>query len=252
MDGEYIDSMFRNLIQRTIHGALSVLPSQCTVCHSWPALPVCEACVSHFAQPLTRCLTCALPLTGGARQCGQCVLAPPPLDACFAAVNYAYPWAGLITEYKFNNNPGLASTFASLLRSTPWIEPALDTSDLILPMPLSQQRLQSRGFNQAWLLVQSLSFGLSAGPHGSAKADPGLLLRIKDTPPQSSLDRVHRLASVRDAFAADPLRVSQLKGKRVVLIDDVMTSGASLFAAATTLRKAGAAHVTAIVIARTE
>ncbi len=250
MDDEYIDSMFRNWIPRTIRGALAALPSQCAVCHSWPALPVCEACVGQFAQPLARCQTCALPVTGGVMQCGQCVLAPPPLDACFAAVNYAYPWAGLITDYKFNNNPGLASTFASLLRSTPWIEPALESADLILPMPLSPQRLKTRGFNQALLLVREL-VGNSASVQGG-RADVNLLLRIKDTLPQSSLDRTQRLVSVRDAFAVDPLRVAMLHGKRVVLVDDVMTSGASLFSAASTLRQTGVAHITAIVIARTE
>lgn len=252
MEGEYIDSMFRDLIPRTIRGALAALPGQCVVCRSWPTLPVCEACVGQFAQPVSRCHTCALPVTGGTRRCGPCVLAPPPLQACFAAVTYAYPWAGLITDYKFNNNPGLASTFASLLRSTPWIEPALESADLVLPMPLSPQRLKTRGFNQALSLVQELACDPSTGLVARHGADAGLLLRIKDTPPQSSLDRARRLASVRDAFAVDPLRVNQLKGKRVVLIDDVMTSGASLFAAATTLRKAGAADVTAIVIARTE
>ena len=252
MDGEYIDSMFRNLIQRAIKGAVAAVPSQCAVCKTWPAMPVCEACVMHFAQPQPRCHTCALPVTGGVTQCGQCVTSPPPLDTCIAAVSYAYPWAGLITSYKFNNNPGLASTFATLLRSTPWIEPALERADLIVPMPLSAQRLQSRGFNQALLLARELSTDLPAGPDGSSKADPRLLLRIKDTPPQSSLDRTQRLASVRDAFAVDPLRADALKGKRVVLMDDVMTSGASLFAAANILRQAGAAHITAIVIARTE
>ena len=252
MDGEYIDSMFRNLFPRAIQRVWSTLPSQCAVCHSWPALPVCEACVGQFAQPLARCLTCALPVTGGARQCGACVLHPPPLDACFAAVNYAYPWADLITDYKFNNNPGLASMFASLLRSTPWIEPALEGADLILPMPLSAQRLKTRGFNQALLLVRELNSNPANAPANQSRADASLLLRIKDTLPQSSLDRAQRLASVRDAFAVDPLKSSRLKGKRVVLVDDVMTSGASLFAAASTLRAAEAAHISAIVIARTQ
>lgn len=252
MEGEYIDLMFRDLITRTIQGTLADLPSQCAVCHSWPAMPVCEACVSHFAQPAPRCLTCALPVTGGARQCGQCVLHPPPLDACFAAVPYAYPWAGLITDYKFNNNPGLASTFATLLRSTPWIEHALEQAELILPMPLSNQRLKARGFNQALLLAQSLASDLPEAHVSGQNAVANLLMRIKDTPPQSSLDRASRLVSVRDAFAVDPLRIAMVKGKRVTLVDDVMTSGASLFAAANTLRHAGATHISAIVMARTE
>ena len=129
-----------------------------------------------------------------------------------------------------------------MLRSTPWVEPALDAADTVLPMPLSKERLRTRGFNQAYVLAQALS---------QSKADPALLLRIKNTPPQSSLTRAERLSSVKDAFAIEPLRLSELKGARVILVDDVMTSGASLFAAAQTLKTAGAAHITAIVLART-
>ena len=145
--------------------------------------------------------------------------------------------------FKFNSDPGWASTFATLLRSTPWVEPALENADLVLPLPLSRQRLQTRGFNQALALARALK---------PDKADAHVLLRIKDTPAQSSLNREERLASVKDAFALDPLLAPRIKGKRLVLVDDVMTSGASLYAAASALRSAGAAHITGMVIARTE
>jgi predicted amidophosphoribosyltransferase len=84
------------------------------------------------------------------------------------------------------------------------------------------------------------------------KTDAHLLLRIKETLTQSSLNRSERLKNVKTAFAVEPLRAQELQGKRVVLVDDVMTSGATLFAAAAALRQAGAAHITAIVFARTE
>ena len=231
--------MFPGLIQ----GLLNALPSQCLVCHAWPAQPVCEACVNRFAQPQPRCQTCALPVPGDVKQCGTCVKNPPPLDACLAAVSYAFPWSDLIVGYKFHNHPGRASAFALLLRSTPWVEPALDAADRVLPMPLSTARLQARGFNQSLILARHLA---------PDKADSRLLLRIKDTPPQSSLKRAERLDRVKDAFAVDPLLSAQVKGARLVLVDDVMTSGASLFAAARVLRAAGAAHITGLVIARTE
>ena len=221
---------------------LNALPSQCRVCRAWPAQPVCETCVSRFAQPQPRCQTCALPLPAGVNQCGSCVKVPPPLDSCLAAVSYAYPWSDLIVGYKFHHQPGRAGAFALLLRSTPWVEPALDAADAVLPMPLSRQRLKMRGFNQALLLARQLA---------PDKIDSQLLLRIKDTPPQSGLMRAQRLDSVRDAFAVDPLLSARVKGARLVLVDDVMTSGASLFAAARELRAAGAAHITGVVIART-
>lgn len=231
--------MFPGLIK----GVLGALPSQCLVCHAWPTQPVCEACVNRFAQPQPRCQTCALPVPSGIRRCGACLKTPPPLDACLAAVPYAFPWSDLIVGYKFHNDTGLSSAFALLLRSTPWVEPALDAADAVLPMPLSGARLKTRGFNQALLLARQLA---------PDKTDNRLLLRIKDTPPQSSLKRADRLGSVNDAFAIDPLLAAQVKGARLVLVDDVMTSGASLFAATRVLRAAGAAHITGMVIARTE
>ena len=236
---EYIDSMFA----RVFRGLLDALPSQCMVCHAWPGQSLCEACVSRFAQPQPRCRTCALLLPSGVAQCGECVAKAPPLDACLAAVSYAYPWSHLILGYKFHEHPGRAGAFALLLRSTPWVEPALEAADAVLPMPLSRERLRTRGFNQALLLARQLA---------PDKTNSHLLLRIQDTPAQSTLHRNERLDSLHDAFAVDPLRVQQIKGKRLVLVDDVMTSGATLYAAARVLRAAGAAHITGLVIARTE
>jgi ComF family protein len=231
--------MFRDLL----NSIYAKLPSQCAVCHAWPAQPVCEACVVRFAQPLPRCRTCALPVVGAIDQCGACVRSPPPLDACVAAVAYEYPWSRLIVEFKFGARPGWAASFATLLRSAPWVEPALERADLILAMPLSTQRLRERGFNQALELAHQLAPG---------KKGQGLLLRVKDTPPQSALKRADRLRNVRHAFAVEPLRVGELAGAKVVLVDDVMTSGASIYAAADTLRSAGVAHITGIVLARAE
>ena len=231
--------MFRHLLQ----GLLAHLPSQCAVCRSWPSQTVCDACVGQFAQPQSRCQTCALPLAGSAYQCGACLRTLPPFDGCLTAVPYAYPWSNLVVTFKFQKHPAWARSFALLMASAPWVEPALEKADLLIPLPLSDQRLRWRGYNQAQVLAQALD---------AAKTRHGVLLRVKDTPPQSSLPRSERLANVRDAFAVDPLQVDQVRGKRLVLVDDVMTSGASLAAAARVLRQAGAAHITALVFARTE
>ncbi len=158
-----------------------------------------------------------------------------------AAVPYAYPWAGLIVRFKFHGQAGHADTLATVLRHAPWVEPALDHADRVLPMPLSAERLRTRGFNQALELARRLA---------PDKTDPTLLLRIRDTAPQSALNRVERLHNVRQAFAIEPQRANDIRGKRVVLVDDVMTSGASLFAASNALRQAGASHVTGMVLAR--
>lgn len=235
--------------------------SQCAVCHSWPAQPVCQPCLARFMPLQARCATCALALpaclstqqkTTQADQalCADCTRQRPPLDGALAAVTYAYPWSTLITRYKFGEQPGWAGFFAGMLLQTPGV-PALmgelTAQDWVLALPLSAERLQTRGFNQAWELASALA-RLS---RTRARADAQLLLRMRDTPAQSRLTRQARLANVKGAFQVDPLRAPALAGRRVVLVDDVMTSGASLFAAAQALRDAGAAHITGVVLART-
>lgn len=218
------------------------LPAQCAVCHAWPAQPVCDDCIARFAQPRLRCQTCAQPVPTGVLRCGACVQSPPPLDLCLAVLDYAYPWRGLITRYKFTPEPGWAAPLADLARSMPWVEPALEAADVVLPMPLSPQRLGQRGFNQALAWAHRLA-------PGKVRAD--WLLRCRDTPAQSALPREARLRNVQDAFVVDPSCRGALAECHVVLVDDVMTSGASLFSAARVLRQAGAAHITGLVLART-
>lgn len=164
---------------------------------------------------------------------------------------YAYPWSDLVARYKFGGDPAWATCLAQLMLQAPGVEHCLarlEPADRLLPLPLAAERLQSRGFNQAWELTKAL-----AQQSGSAaRADARLLLRIRNTPPQAQLKREARLRNVQGAFVVDPLRVPPLRGRRVLLIDDVMTSGASLFAAAQALREAGVASVSAMVFARTE
>ena len=120
---------------------------------------------------------------------------------------------------------------------------ALWQADCLLPMPLSRQRLAERGFNQALLLCQCLA---------PAKTQAHSLLKMRHTPAQSQLKREERLLNLKGALVLDPLRAPALRGKRVILVDDVMTSGATLNTAALVLKQAGAAHVAGLVFARTE
>ena len=176
-------------------------------------------------------------------RCGACLKIPPPLDQCLVAVAYGYPWSQLIADFKFHDQSGLARSLATLLRAAPWVKPALDAAKMVLPMPISPQRLRERGYNQAHLLARAL---------GRAKTQTHILLRVLDTPAQHTLKREQRLTALSQAFAVDPLQAQQLKGARVVLVDDVMTTGASLHAAAHVLRTAGVKHITGLVFARTE
>ena len=211
--------------------------------------------MARFSVEVPRCKSCAIALPAdlsmGLRTspgvCLDCIKQPPQINAVLAALDYAYPWSGLISRYKFGEHPGWAPFFAAVLLKAPGVSQALQTTDLLLPVPLSKERLQTRGFNQAWELASALAKQSGS----SAKTDSTLLLRIKNTRPQTELLRQERLANVKGAFQIDPLRVLEIKGKRVILVDDVMTSGASLFTAAHALQAAGAAHIRGIVLART-
>ena len=221
---------------------LTAIPSQCAVCNTWPARRLCTACVARFAQPRPRCRTCALPVPAGVSQCGDCIKHPPPFDACLAAVDYGYPWSRVLTEFKFQPDPGWAAAIADLLREAPGVTQALEAADLVVPIPLSRARLRERGFNQALLLARRLA---------KDKASSGLLLRIRETEAQSGLARARRLRNLRGAFALEPAQAHRVTGQRILLLDDVLTTGATLQAAATVLRAAGAGHITAMAVART-
>lgn len=225
--------------QRTL---ARLVPSQCAVCHAWPAQRVCGQCIARFGQPQTRCPTCALVLPVGVPACGICLRAPPPLDLCLAAVDYGYPWAQALGQFKFQGDPGWAPTLSTLIRSMPWAEPALEAADIVVPVPLAPERLQARGFNQSLLLARHLA---------PRKSDATVLLRVMSTAPQTQLTRAERLHNLRGAFLVDPLRRAAIEGRRVVVVDDVMTTGATLHAAARALRQAGASHVCGMVVART-
>lgn len=229
-------------VSRRLHHWANSLPSQCAFCHAWPSQRVCNACAARFAQPATRCQRCALRVPAGVSVCGACLQTPPRFDACLAAVDYAYPWAGALAQFKFGGDPGWAAVLATVMRSTPWMEPALEAADRVLPVPLSAERLGERGFNQSALLARHLAGG---------KVDNRTLLRLHANEAQSGLPRAQRLHNLRGAFAVEPARAQALRGQRVVLIDDVMTTGATLQAATVALQEAGVAHVTAVVLART-
>lgn len=178
------------------------------------------------------------------------------MASCFAAVDYAYPWRDLLHRFKFADQPAWAHWFARVMWShAPLRESAL-TCDWWLPIPLSHQRLGERGYNQAWelthaLLRQAQRTHATANPPFTCMARSDMLLKVVDTAEQHTLDRPQRLANLRTAFAVNPAAMPALQGKSVLLVDDVMTTGATMHLAASTLLNAGAGSVTGAVFART-
>jgi ComF family protein len=186
-------------------------------------------------------------------QCGDCITrtVPAAFERCVVAVDYAYPWDGLVARFKFRDQPGWARTMASLMLQSPEVARLMRHADLMVPVPLTASRLASRGYNQAWELVKALS--QMAARHRQRAAPPLAqgLVRVAEAPDQHSLPRSERLHNLRGIFSAHPAHRPRLAGRHVLLVDDVTTTGATLEAAAQALQQAGTRRVSALAFART-
>nr|WP_292805758.1 phosphoribosyltransferase family protein [Methylotenera sp.] len=174
--------------------------------------------------------------------CGNCLSTSPSFDSTSTLFSYDYPVDGLLQHYKYNANLNLANTFATLfLEKHHQHISTRNKVDCIIPMPMHQHRLKERGFNQALEIAKLISKSLIT------KLDYASCLRIKHTPPQASLNLQERIKNIKGAFQC----TQNLHNLNVAIVDDVMTTGASLNELAKTLKQAGAAHVECWVMART-
>jgi ComF family protein len=222
----------------------ALVPTQCAVCHGWARERICGACTARFMPAVPRCVRCALQVPLGTTTCGACITDPPAQDAAFAAMDYGHPCDQLIARFKFSDALDLAPAFARRMHLA-WQSAGAVAADLVIPVPLSDLRLRERGYNQSWELARRLA------PFTGCKADAALLLRIKDTPHQLAFPVDKRASNVKGAFAIEPRRIGELRGKTVAVVDDVMTTGATMGEIARVLKQAGAARVLAWVLART-
>ncbi len=176
------------------------------------------------------------------------MLHPPPLERCVAAVDYAFPWDRLLQRFKFHGEVAWASLLARHMLDAPGARDLMASADWWLSVPLSNRRLGERGYNQAWALTRALvkSTGTPAD-----RAHNDWLLKLGDPPLQHRLDKAQRQHNLATAFVTAPQAQTALRGSSVLLIDDIMTTGATLHAAAQALHRAGVASVSAWVLART-
>lgn len=219
-------------------------PSQCAVCHGWGHGRICHSCTVRFAAPVQRCERCAVRLVAPVALCGGCLSTPPHFERAIAAVDYTHPWDQLIRDFKYRSGLDLSGALCDLLIAA-YQRHIGEAPDCLLPVPLNARRWRERGYNQSWELARRCARRL--GVH----SDAHVLLRIRETPYQLSLPRDRRLANVRGAFAVEPTRRAEIVGRRVALIDDVMTTQATASELSQVLLDAGARSVQVWVVART-
>lgn len=226
----------------------SFLKQTCVLCanHEGGKVGLCGACQQNLpwhASP--QCPQCGL-LSDGL-VCGSCLNASPSFDATHTLFTYDYPLDRLLQHYKYRESLHLANTFASLFIDKK-LSNALATRqntnpkiDRIIPMPMHSIRLKQRGFNQALEISRLIS------RHTQIKLDYTSCQRSINTPPQAGLPLAERIKNIRGVFNCQ----QNLHGQSIAIVDDVMTTGASLNELAKTLKQKGAAHVECWVIART-
>ena len=215
----------------------AILPQQCFACGAGSGGEVlcndCRAALPGRERP--RCPVCAIEQAQGG-VCGACLRVAPPFEASRAALDYAFPVDRMVQALKYGHRLALSRLFVELMAAAPRPE-----ADLVVPMPLHPARLRSRGFNQAAELARPL-----AGLWGIPLRLDGIA-RDVDTHPQAELPWKARAGNVRGAFRVR----GSVEGMKVVVIDDVMTTGETLAELARSLKAVGAASVENRVVART-
>jgi len=229
---------FEEALRRAGNAVLDLIfPPRCPGCGRLGEL-FCDACRSQV-EPITGpvCPRCGRP-TERAELCNSCRQSASHLDRIVSAVVFAGPIRAAIHELKYNNGRALAAPLAAYLVDA-W-QGADMTADCIVPVPLHARRQAERGYNQSALLARALSRSVGV------PLDEKLVIRHKATQQQALLNAAQRRENVRDAFACR----GPANGRQIVLVDDVCTTGSTLEACAAALRAAGAAHVSALTLAR--
>lgn len=219
-----------------------LLPLRCLLCGApgHGGMDLCADCAAEMPRNRNCCARCALPLATAATLCGECQQHAPPWDAAWAPFRYGWPLDRLETRYKFAGDLAAGRVLATLWEREPAL-PSWALPQALLPVPLHRRRLRRRGFNQALELAKPLAQAFGLPLYAQA------LHRLRATQAQSELDAASRRRNVRHAFAVAP--GVRLPG-HVAVVDDVMTTGATLAECARVLRQSGVERVDVWALAR--
>jgi ComF family protein len=217
-----------------------VLPWRCLLCGAAGAdgIDLCADCAAELPRNRSCCARCALPLATPAAMCGECLRHAPPWDAAWAPFRYGWPLDRLESRFKFGRDLVAGRVLSTLWRCEPC---PVELPQWLLTVPLHRSRLRQRGYNQALELGRPLARELGAPLHHD------VLQRLRRTDAQTELDALSRRRNVRGAFALSP---DIALPAHVAILDDVMTTGATLAECARVLKRAGAQRVDVWALAR--
>ena len=234
--------MTRRLVDSLIAG---IAPWRCILCKGPGAgIDLCRGCLRDLPWLAHVCALCGIPLPPDQAVCGRCLLARPDVDYFVAALAYEYPLDRLISALKFKRHLYVARLLGELL--TLRLQEAFKVQDVpqpewIVPVPLHPRREAQRSFNQAAEIARRVAANFSIPMRRT------IITRVKNTPAQSGLSRQARQSNIRGAFKLQ----TDVRGRRLAIVDDVVTTGATTGQLARVCKVAGASEVQIWVVART-
>jgi ComF family protein len=233
--------------QYTQHPMKFLLPTSCIGCKKFQTNSICDKCLNILkCNRIHRCQQCAIPSLANQTICRSCQINPPAFDSTLCLDGYG----GLLTEslhdYKYHGKIALAKCFANTWQSVFNATPSFQTNiNWMIPVPLSLQKLHNRGFNQSWELCKILSKSYRIN------SDAFVLGRNHMEGSQADANREQRLTRLINTFKVNPKSLNRIDNKNILIVDDVMTTGATLNVMAKVLKDFGAQSVHNWVILRT-
>ncbi|WP_323845771.1 ComF family protein [Microbulbifer magnicolonia] len=227
-------------ITQFLSGAVVPRLARCLLCgESAGDSGLCAACCAGLPFLHGACARCALPLAGAAGSCAHCLQHPPSFASASAAWHYAFPIGQLVQRFKYHRDLTAGHSLARL--AALHIEPQAERPDLLVPVPLHWRRYWRRGYNQAQLIAAEFAH------QWQIPVANRLLRKRRASETQQQLKRAQRLRNLQRSFAVH----GTVDGLHIGLVDDVITTGATLEAAARALLDAGARRISAFALART-